>query len=373
MQSPIFSTETLFPVQRPGGRFLVKGATEPELFAGVHIDKLRAPSDLIEIETRSGMKLSLTPESVFSLIKHEGRVVLYNPPNVSLSTIRPPKWSDKVVKLEGDWRRWYIIGALLSGGSVSGDYNRPARLILLHETSRTKSIVGFLQRVSSVDDMLDKYDAQHRVSITYAGERAVITSRVLDKLVKNIIEPRSMRLFIDPLLLGREQFHGFISGLIAAMPLFLSPDGISGAATFKHRDRYIVEMIHSALNDRAGIPSVLVTSNMEPSTQYQKHGSEPHRLILSEGALRVCARLGLGGPRNTKADYTGIRQEDIIRVTPIGKQEACIVVSRQDDPDHSTANWFLFRPLFQLNADATNLATMHAVFADPAQFAQTET
>lgn len=362
MQSPIFSPDTVFPVIGPEGRTMQPGSTEPVLFPGCYVKRMKEPVDLIEIETRSGQQLRLSPESVFSLVKDSGKVVLFNAPDATLAGIKVPRWSEPIAgDLFEDYRRWFLVAAILSGGNYSADWNRPTRLILSANDKRAKPIAAFVQRIAGEPVLRDKHHAPFRVSISFVGDRSIITSRVLDRLVGTLLEPKTKRMFFDPGLLTQRAFHGFVSGLLAGL------DYEGDKAVFTHRDRYVVEMVHRVMNDRAGIPADLHVSDMEPDLQRRSDVTTPHRVELRSRALNVCRFLGLIPCHERPAQDHGIVQQDIIRVQRLGKQDACILICEHDDPDHTTANSFLVRPVFAVDPVITDLATMPAVFMDPAR------
>jgi hypothetical protein len=220
-----------------------------------------------------------------------------------------------------------------------------------------------LLRIGSADPFLNKRRMKVRTKITKVGARSTLISRVTDKLVEPLLEPRTHRLLFDPSALPKESFHGFISGLLMAMDR-----ATDGGRVFLHRDRCVVEIVHAAISDRAGIPAFLKVDSMEPDVQHYTSATHPHRLIIPAHAIALCVRLGLCPQHDLKPNapqHTGIRKESIIRVEPIGRHPACIVVSDSNMPKSATANWFLFMPIFDVNPVLTEIAAMDLLLQDP--------
>lgn len=358
MHQPIFASDTGFLLPLPGGRRFVPGSTEPDLGSGAKVVMLDTPMNLVRVTTDIGVSVDVTPETIFSFTVKDGSVLLYVPSDLTLLKATPVSWGG-IWGGDMDPRRWWIIGAIHSGGAFSSERNRPARLIISGEIA--DRVEDFIRRISinpafRFEGVQRGIHAVNRVDIE--GDLAIVTSRIIDKLIGNFLLAGSKQLLFSIDDLSVECRHAFLSGVLAGM------SAKEGNLVFSSRYADIVRQMHRIFMETAGLFSTLSINPMEPEVQKSTRVTYPHNCYLDDDALRAAEHLGLLTPQVRKPGVSGFRTVRIVDAQPIGKHPACTVEASADTT--FVANWFVSKSSFTL-PEAVNVAA-HPMVVDPAKF-----
>ncbi len=358
MHQPIFASDTGFLRPFPNGRRFVSGTTEPDLGSGAKVVMLDTPQNLVRVTTDIGVSVDVTPETIFSFTVKDGSVLLYVPSDLTLLKASPIAWGG-IWGGTADPRRWWIIGAIHSGGAFSSERNRPARLILRKDVA--DQVEDFLRRASINPEF--RFEAIQRGihgvnRVDLDDGTVIITSRVIDKMIGNLLIAGSKQLLFSVDDLPIEYRHAFLSGVLAGM----TPK--DGNLVFTSRYAEIVRHIHRTFMETAGLFSTLSINPMEPEVQKSTRVTYPHHCFLDDDALRAAEHLGLLHSRSRTPGVSGFRTVRIVDAEPIGKHPACTIESTEFAT--FVANWFVSKTSFTL-PEAASVAT-HPVAVDPAKF-----
>lgn len=334
------------------------GSTEPELGSGARVVMLDTPMNLVRVTTDIGVSVDVTPETIFSFTVKDGNVLLYVPSELTLLRATPVVWSG-LWSGESDPRRWWLVGAIHSGGAFSSERNRPARLIV------NRTIAGrvedFVRRVSinpafRFEGIQRGIHSVNRVDLD--DGTSIITSRIIDKMIGNLLLPGSKQLLFSVDDLSVECRHAFLSGVLAGMSVR------DGNLVFTSRYAEIVRHIHRIFMETAGLFSTLSINPMEPEVQKSTRVTYPHHCYLDDDALRAAEHLGLLPSSGRSPGVSGFRTVRILDAQPIGKLPACTVESSSGAT--FIANWFVSKSSFTL-PEAASVAA-HPIAVDPANF-----
>lgn len=361
MHLPIFSADSKFLQPSPDGRKVVFGRQESELIEDfVQVQMLRSEMNVVKVKTDIGIDVEITAETLFALHIDGDQVLLYNPALPQYAGVPELDWKAKWGG-EDDLRRWFIIGAVLSGGNFSAETNRPARMII--PTKLAPPIVDYLRRVSINPAFrfttLPNVKSMYAVNVLDLDDTTVITSRLIDKMIGSFLVPLSKMPMFEPSMLSIEQRHAFFSGVLAGM------EWKDDRLVFRNRSAAVVRRMHDIFMEVGSLFSVLSINPMEPEVQKSTRVTYPHHCYLDEDALDTALQLGfIHGSKPKGLTVTGYRYAKIIDATPIGPKPVCTVIAPHDFG--VVVNWFVVRSNFVI-PDAAEIASMPA-FVNPARF-----
>lgn len=363
MHQPIFASDTGFLKPFPDGRRLVPGSEEPDLGGGARVEMLATEMNLVRVETDIGVSVAVTPETFFSFTRQDGNVLLYVPVELTLTMAKTVTWPGLWAGAD-DPRRWWIIGAIHAGGAFSSEQNRPARLIL--PSKLADDVEDYLRRISiNPNFRIETIKGFHAVTRSNLDDgTAILTSRIIDKLIGSALLPGSKHLLFIPDLLPVDARHAFLSGVLAGMT------NADGKLVFRSRYADVVRTIHRVFMETAGLFSTLSINPMEPEIQKSTRVAYPHHCFLDEDALKAAHFLRLLPSKSPPPVTVGYRTVKIVDAVPIGKHAACTVIA---PPSASlfVANWFVSRAEFTL-PEAADIAA-HPILVNPANFEEVNT
>ncbi|RUW57122.1 hypothetical protein [Mesorhizobium sp. M8A.F.Ca.ET.021.01.1.1] len=365
MLNAIFHCDSLFLDQRPDGSLEYRSGSRPaRLEGGVNIAPLEEKQPLFSIETESGAKLILSPESVFSLRKTpDGRVVRYIPVDGAFAAA-PPRldWSAPVDGIDkSDLRRFALIGFVVANGFHSTERSRPSN-ITLPTMDLGEDVHRFLEAIATDRDY-GGFGRTRRPTVRILPDGTVfIKSRTLTHAASWQIEPnKTQELMFNPMELGRREAWAFAYGLLNGAVRAPSRYVIA------HRSEATLRSIKHMLELRFG-----VSADIRESLSTAEHlsiisGGNQLVIELEEPALEAARAVGLIESQGIRPDVSPYRAEKIVKIETIPfKSTATIVTGNRDDyPYPLTVNTFVFASEFDVNDALTDLAAHPTILTDP--------
>ncbi|MBS3648714.1 hypothetical protein KEU06_08740 [Pseudaminobacter sp. 19-2017] len=364
MLNPIFHSETRFLDQAADGSLSYRSGTEPGLLeGGVRIQAMATKQPLFTIETESGARLTLTPESVFALRKTpDGRLIRYVPIDDAFAA-NPPllDWAAPLAgQIKEDIRRFALTGMICASGTHSTDRQRPSNMTLV-EGSVADDVANFLLTVADQEghgSVGRAYRPTIRRTKTESTALVFVKSRTLTRAASWLIEPKTQQLRVDLMSLSREASWAFAFGLINGAMID------DRNAIIRHRSLDTVQRIAEMLELRFGI-----TTNMEvASDKAPKDRVRGHVLAFTNEALTIAARIGLLRDYRSEGSVPGpFRPEKIARIISIETRSPAVIVTgeRTDIPFPLAANGFVFDSVFEPNQALVELAAHPVMMTDP--------
>jgi hypothetical protein len=343
---------------------------------------------MVTLTTKGGREITLTPESLFGLVKVDGKPVIKV--DRAIAPLPPMRFD---AEQSGpffnhlDPRYWYIAGLVISGGSLPRHPTHAAAVYYPESRAWEAQLVReFLERYF---DQFEKptFVGRHPKTTVAPGPFGVtLASKAINSIIKRIgeREPRTGGDYGDFILsesgeesslsflhgmTSEESYAGFMAGFLAGMSH--EPDG----RAFSHRNVHVVRVMNMVLFEDFGIPTELIINPNEDPVMYRgRKITNPHTLVLHREEYLKVQAAGLahwdrdfllnGGP-HLPLDIT---LDSVASILPAGEDAGHPVTG--DSGEFVSHMNFLFHSEFEPNPAALDLATMKELFVevlDPAE------
>jgi hypothetical protein len=328
---------------------------------------------MVRLETATGRTLTLNPETIFSLISHDGCVLIHshlkNRPE-SLGAFTDPINPD----FHQDWRFWYIAGLVFSCGQLSRGGSRTAKIILPStQRAEIENIHKFLLAYAEAANLRNGLGLLWEVRLKDTGAQVLLATRILDFLLDGpcagLIEPVTHDLG-EPHTFC--QFpaarQGFYAGVLAGA------SATDEGHVLIHKDARVVRQIHDALFADYGVPSYLRINPHEPTvTVHKRRTKNPHSLLIRREHFGFVRSAGLAywnvafqsEGRSISRQGFPIYPDRIVSVTPVEDEQRAVEAYFGGALVSTLAN-FLVKADFEPSQTALDIASMKELFAEVA-------
>lgn len=343
---------------------------------------------MVTLTTKGGRSVTMTPESIFALVKHNGNPVLKTSKNIA--PLLPMRFDLPQADTFNpfDPRYWYIAGLVTSGGILPQHSTHAACIHLTHDRKWEADLLhNFLDQYFEQFERATFTGRYPKTTVNETAFAVALASKMinniakrlalapaLDSLVSNgafngygswgeaILEKTSERsLFFLSGMITQESYAGFMAGFLAGMAS--APTG----RVFTHHTSRLVQAINEALFTDFGIPTELNINPHQDPVMYTARGRiAPHALLLRREHYLKVQDAGLahwdqdyvlGGGEQAPLELVA---DPIDSITPAGNLPAVMICG---NPIEVWKN-FLFHSDFEPNEAAIELATMGEIFAE---------
>lgn len=344
------------------------------------------PSDklyqMITLTTKGGREITLTPESLFGLVKVDGKVVLKT--NKVIPNLLPMHFDtpQKEPFDRLDPRYWYIAGLVISGGNLPRHQTHAA--VIYYPNSRAWEAEILRKFLVSYFEQFDKpsFVGRHpKTEVTDSPLGVALSSKMLNSIVNRLSHqpPKPSEdygnfilsetddersLFFLRGMTSPEAYSGFMAGFLGGMAH--APNG----RTFLHRSAQVVRTMNTVLFEDFGIPTELIINPHEDPVMSQwRKVNNPHTLVLHREEYLKVQEAGLahwdqdfilhGGPHLP----LNLTLDSVVSIRPSGEDNGTPIIAGAGEEFVSYRN-FLFHPEFEPNPTAIDIATMNELFAE---------